>query len=381
MKLLLLTAALVHCASAMNSNSPFVFSPYVPRGPAGDCAETLKCEGTKTKDNACSDCHEPWRALLGNILDKWQGCMSIADAERREREDQLERYQREKAHMEEKSANPSQFDAFGDPDKGLDFEEDSMLTLLPRKERCSECSEEMKRDATQPKEKATLARVLDCETCGGRGFLFVPHETGPKVSKQLICSMSKYVKGVAEGDNTLDCTKCGKTVAPEQADADQCSECGNEGEGWKAQIVELSQVDAKTLEYIIEYLEILKGFSPEKLDQKHDKGRITKPIRDTNMLKCVHADDLAEGKWIEHIFTDYGQGAIFKIILAANYMEMTPLLHLGCCKIATLIKGQTAEEIKRILSLESVSLGDDDLDKVNSFAAERRRLLKKLLGM
>merc|ERR1711964_570907 len=155
---------------------------------------TLKCEGTKTKDNACSDCHEPWRALLGNILDKWQGCMSIADAERREREDQLERYQREKAHMEEKSANPSPFDAFGDPDKGLDFEEDSMLTLLPRKERCSECSEEMKRDATQPKEKATLARVLDCETCGGRGFLFVPHETGPKVSKQLICSMSKYVK-------------------------------------------------------------------------------------------------------------------------------------------------------------------------------------------
>merc|ERR1711900_129347 len=223
------------------------------------------------------------------------------------------------------------------------------------------------------KEKATLARVLDCETCGGRGFLFVPHETGPKVSKQLICSMSKYVKGVAEGDNTLDCTKCGKTVAPDQADADQCSECGNEGEGWKAQIVELSQVDAKTLGYILEYLEILKGFSPEQIARKHDKGRITKPIRETNILKCVHEDDIAEGKWIEGIFTKHRQRAIFDIMLAANFMGMTPLLHLGAVKIATLIKGKTAEEIKDILSLES-ELGDDDLAAaVNSF--NRRRLL------
>merc|ERR1711964_154558 len=47
------------------------------------------------------------------------------------------------------------------------------------------------------------------------------------------------------------------------------------------------------------------------------------------------------------------KGQIFKIILGANYMDIQSLLHLGCAKIATLIKGKSPEEIKKIL-------GDDD---------------------
>jgi len=40
---------------------------------------------------------------------------------------------------------------------------------------------------------------------------------------------------------------------------------------------------------------------------------------------------------------------IFQIILGANYMDIKSLLHLGCAKIATLIKGKSPEEIKKIL--------------------------------
>jgi hypothetical protein len=34
---------------------------------------------------------------------------------------------------------------------------------------------------------------------------------------------------------------------------------------------------------------------------------------------------------------------------AANYMDIRSLLHLGCAKVASLIKGQPLEKIKEIL--------------------------------
>merc|ERR1711964_555219 len=109
--------------------------------------------------------------------------------------------------------------------------------------------------AEKPDLEPTMVRSLGCEACDGRGFFpngvcqntQNPHKTkkaceaagcewveiGEQVSKKLICRMSGYVRNQCQLDKESNCTKCGKTVAPEQADADQCSECGNEGEGWK----------------------------------------------------------------------------------------------------------------------------------------------------
>lgn len=42
--------------------------------------------------------------------------------------------------------------------------------------------------------------------------------------------------------------------------------------------------------------------------------------------------------------------ALYDLILAANYMDIQSLLHLGCAKVASLIKGQPLEKIKDILS-------------------------------
>merc|ERR1711925_19718 len=39
----------------------------------------------------------------------------------------------------------------------------------------------------------------------------------------------------------------------------------------------------------------------------------------------------------------------FQIILAANYLDIKSLLHFGCAKIATMIKGKSPDEIKKIL--------------------------------
>ena len=40
---------------------------------------------------------------------------------------------------------------------------------------------------------------------------------------------------------------------------------------------------------------------------------------------------------------------LYDLILGANYMDIKSLLHLGCAKVASLIKGQPLEKIKDIL--------------------------------
>ena len=39
------------------------------------------------------------------------------------------------------------------------------------------------------------------------------------------------------------------------------------------------------------------------------------------------------------------------IILASNYLDIKPLLELGCAKIATFIKGKSAEEIRKTFGI------------------------------
>jgi S-phase kinase-associated protein 1 len=121
------------------------------------------------------------------------------------------------------------------------------------------------------------------------------------------------------------------------------------------------EVDAETLNYICEYLRMVNGRKPKE---------ITKPIRTKDIVQCVHEDDRADGEWIEGIYTNPevdGKEVVFDIMLAANSMAIQPLLHLGACKIATLIKGQSPEAIKEILG------GD-------AAAGHRRRRLQNLFG-
>lgn len=43
---------------------------------------------------------------------------------------------------------------------------------------------------------------------------------------------------------------------------------------------------------------------------------------------------------------------LYDLILAANFMDVSSLLHLGCAKVASLIKGQPLEKIQEILKPE-----------------------------
>ncbi|KAH8741685.1 hypothetical protein FG386_003659 [Cryptosporidium ryanae] len=72
---------------------------------------------------------------------------------------------------------------------------------------------------------------------------------------------------------------------------------------------------------------------------------IPKPLR-TNTLTTVVSE------WDEE-FVNVQQELLFEIMLAANYMDIKPLLDLACAKVATMIKGKKAEEIRQIFNIEN----------------------------
>jgi len=73
---------------------------------------------------------------------------------------------------------------------------------------------------------------------------------------------------------------------------------------------------------------------------------------------------------------------IFQLILGANYMDIHPLLHLGCAKIATLIKGKSPEEIKKILGDSDAAADAQNTARENGHAPrDSRRRIAELMGL
>merc|ERR1719318_1850548 len=105
----------------------------------------------------------------------------------------------------------------------------------------------------------------------------------------------------------------------------------------EAKTIEIKKVSSDILKLIVDYLKHHKGKVP---------AEIAKPIRSVKMEKIV------EDEWDAKFINSQSKRNIFQIILGANYMDIKSLLHLGCAKIATMIKGKSPEEIKKILSEE-----------------------------
>merc|ERR1711879_621580 len=105
----------------------------------------------------------------------------------------------------------------------------------------------------------------------------------------------------------------------------------------EAKEIQVKQVDGETLGLIVEYLKHHKGKEP---------AEIAKPIRSVKMEKIV------EDTWDADFINKLQKRQLFQLILGANYMDCKSLLHLGCAKVATMIKGKSPEEIKQILGEE-----------------------------
>lgn len=112
--------------------------------------------------------------------------------------------------------------------------------------------------------------------------------------------------------------------------------------------VPLPGVEGPILKLVTEYMNHHKGVEPPIIE---------KPLR-SKVMKDVCKDNW-DADYIDKIGEDRQQ--LYDLILAANYMDIRSLLHLGCAKVASLIKGQPLEKIKDILSTGSKK-GDEKKD-------------------
>jgi len=102
--------------------------------------------------------------------------------------------------------------------------------------------------------------------------------------------------------------------------------------------VPIPGVSSAILAEVITYMNHHKGVEPPIVE---------KPLR-SKVMKDVCKDPF-DADFIDRIGEN--RQALYDLILAANYMDIKSLLHLGCAKVASLIKGQPLEKIKDILSV------------------------------
>jgi S-phase kinase-associated protein 1 len=98
--------------------------------------------------------------------------------------------------------------------------------------------------------------------------------------------------------------------------------------------IPLLNVTANVLEKVIEFCE---HHSLEPMTE------IEKPLKSQNMADVVQ-------QWYAD-YVNVEQGLLFELILAANYMDIKPLLDLTCATVASMIKGKTPEEIRTTFNI------------------------------
>ena len=102
----------------------------------------------------------------------------------------------------------------------------------------------------------------------------------------------------------------------------------------EAQEIPLPNVKSAILAKVIEFQQQYK---------KDPMNEIEKPLKSANMAEVVQ-------EWYSN-FIAVEQEVLFELILAANYMDIKPLLDLTCATVASLIKGKSPEEIRKTFNI------------------------------
>ncbi|GAC94793.1 ubiquitin ligase complex [Pseudozyma hubeiensis SY62] len=114
------------------------------------------------------------------------------------------------------------------------------------------------------------------------------------------------------------------------------------------QPIPLVNVSSNVLKKVLEYCSHHRGDPPAPADDAEESRRRTTDISDWD-AKFIQVD----------------QEMLFEIILAANYLDIKPLLDVGCKTVANMIKGKTPEEIRKLFNIQ------------NDFSAEEEAQIRK----
>lgn len=121
-----------------------------------------------------------------------------------------------------------------------------------------------------------------------------------------------------------------------------------ECEDSEVQEIPLPNVPAPTLAKVIEFMQ---HYSIDPVRE------VEKPLKTVNMEELIQ-------EWYFR-FISVEPETLCEIVLAANYMDIKPLLDLTCATLASIVKGKTPDEIHSIFDIKS-DLTPEDIEKVKS---------------
>merc|ERR1712087_421270 len=113
-----------------------------------------------------------------------------------------------------------------------------------------------------------------------------------------------------------------------------------------AAVIELSEIDEKSGDEKFTWTPMLRVFRY----LAHHGGKDPEPL--PCPVRSIHMAQICPDKWDAKWMDGFTKKEVFEIILQANSLGIKSLLHLGCAKIATLIKQLDQKEINRIIEEE-----------------------------
>ena len=112
------------------------------------------------------------------------------------------------------------------------------------------------------------------------------------------------------------------------------------------QEIHFQNIVYSTLLKIKEYLEFYQDKKPKKIEM---------PLPKKDFKECVDEFD--------YNYINIDTEKIFEIMLAANFMDIKYLLDLTSAKIASILKGKSPSEIRRVLNMDK---DIDELDEIGN---------------
>mmetsp|Transcript_478 Transcript_478/g.746 ORF Transcript_478/g.746 Transcript_478/m.746 type:complete len:174 (+) Transcript_478:50-571(+) len=133
-------------------------------------------------------------------------------------------------------------------------------------------------------------------------------------------------------------------------------DCADDNDDTNMVEIPLPNVKATVLAKVIEYCTHYK--------QVESMTSITTP------LKSNRIEDIVQEWYADFVNVD--QTLLFELVTAANFMDIKALLDLTCLAVSVLIKGKSAEEIRRIFNISN-DFSSEEEDQVVQQEAEEAK--------
>ncbi|KAL0573253.1 hypothetical protein V5O48_008700 [Marasmius crinis-equi] len=113
---------------------------------------------------------------------------------------------------------------------------------------------------------------------------------------------------------------------------------------------------------VAERMILISGPELETSDQAIPLLNVSSDVLEKILEYCEHhrgepLDQNSTTEWDQNLIAQVDIEMLKKIIIAANYLDMKPLLDLGTKRIADMIKGKTPAQISTLFNVPSVITG------------------------